>query len=188
MRGREMRTRCLLLVFYVCLILISGAPNVHADSFATIPASGDTSGPPGSTEGYGYTIVNSSATDWLEIIALDPVVFQNGIPDASIFDYPIIGPGATVSESYDGTLGLYQFTWDLSAPVGFVNSGTFDLTAEFFDGDPLNGGNDLGTSEVLSAPFSVTVAGAAVPEPCTMLLFGSGLVGLVAFKKRSQKA
>jgi hypothetical protein len=34
----------------------------------------------------------------------------------------------------------------------------------------------------------LTVIDTAVPEPCTMLLVGSGLVGLVAYRKRLKRA
>lgn len=47
-------------------------------------------------------------------------------------------------------------------------------------------GNDyrfLGCFDYLSAD-SIQTTSAPVPEPCTMILFGSGLLGLVGFQRK----
>ena len=104
------------------------------DWTVTLLPSPDLSGPPGSTLTWGYSIDNLSNTDWLVTTGVNAGVFLNGTPDSSVFDFPIIAP----ESSADGT--LYQFTWDPMAPIGFVNSGTFQITADYYSGDPSEGG------------------------------------------------
>ena len=67
---------------------------------------------------------------------------SNGTPTL-LFDFPILAPGGTVTEAFDSvnSIGLFELQWDVSAPVGFVNIGNFTLSGEWWDGDPLNGGN-----------------------------------------------
>jgi hypothetical protein len=48
-----------------------------------------------------------------------------------LFDFPDLGPGATVTEPFDPVngIGIYELQWDPSAPVGFVTrNGPHSLT------------------------------------------------------------
>src|ERR1035437_6525673 len=93
--------------------------------FTLLPADGNVFGSPGSTVGWGYSLANNDPTNWFLTILLNSDSFANGTPSL-LFDFPIVAPGATVSVPYDpGTAGLYELTWDIGAPVGFVNSGNF---------------------------------------------------------------
>jgi hypothetical protein len=154
-------------------------------TFDLIPASGAISGPPGSTIGWGYSITNESASDWLVTVGLNADSFLNGTPSL-LFDFPALAPTAAKTMPLDEATGagLYMLTWDSSAPVGFVNSGTFVLNAQWWDGDPLNGGSymmdALDTSQVYSATVSQTTG--VVPEPSTWLLLLTGF-GMLACRK-----
>jgi len=95
-----------------------------------------------------------------------------------------------VSSSADGLtgqplIGLTQFSLQLDDPTGFQFTTALTLPT------------DLSLSNFTSKSFRVSfgsfdIAGtldelsqtAAIPEPCTILLLGSGLVGLVAFRKK----
>lgn len=161
-------------------------------TFSTLPLDGAVSGEVGSTIGWGYTISNLDETNWLALSTLDSDLFQFGTPDASVFDYPILAPGASVSVPYDGLFGLFQLTWDLDAPVGFVNSGLFTAGADWYDGDPFGGGLFLDTAGQRSTPYSATAtamaASASVPEPSTLLLMVSGILAfLIASSRRHWK-
>ena len=63
--------------------------------------------------------------------------------------------------------GLFQLTWNGNAPVGFINSGTFILSSEYFATNPLTDPSaiDLGTAPDATAGYSASVSGA--PEPAT---------------------
>lgn len=155
--------------------------SVFADTFTfnTLPLSGNVSGPPGSTVGWGYTITNESLTDWLVTTNLSVDSFQNGIPN-SIFDFPILQPGTTLTLPFNAMqgLGLYEFTWDPTAPVGFINNGNFILSAEWWSGDPLAGGMFLAPAADANSAYTAAVAAAGVAEPSVLLLMAVGLVAL----------
>jgi hypothetical protein len=120
--------------------------------------------------------------------ALSADSFLNGTPTL-LFDFPIIAPGATVTEAFNaGTgTGLYQLTWNAGAPNGFVNSGLFILSAEWWDGDPLSGGSFIAGATDSSAPYAASVGASAVPEPRILLLlgFGAALVVWSAMRARA---
>lgn len=172
-----MRAGRALSILAVAFILMSHSPFAIADSFTfeTIPADGNVSGPAGSTVGWGYSITNQSLTDWLVTSGISAGTFFDGTPSA-IFDFPILAPGATSSVPFDAIdgLGLYALIWNATAPVGFVNSGTFDLSVEWWDGDPFAGGSFASAADG-TAPYTATVTPTPVPEPSTLLLMVLGL-------------
>ncbi len=143
-------------------------------SFSIFPTP-DISGAPGQTVGWGYQINNLDEFDWLVTSFLDAGPFLNATPSV-VFDFPILAPLQSVTVPYNGALfqGLYEVALDPGAPLGFVNSGTFTLTVDFWDGDPFAGGQLLSPGWVLEAPYSVTVS--TVPEPSGMSYFFAGLV------------
>ena len=181
----------LLALMIMGWVLQLGTPVAHAIpnwNFSLLPSGGDISGPAGSTIGWDYTITNLDTVNWLSLTGISADSFSNGTPDASVFDFPVVAPDSTVTLSYDGGFGLYQLTWDSSAPVGFVNSGTFVLSGEWYDGDPFSDGAFLDSAPDQSAAYSATVTNAGptpVPEPSTGLLLASGIAGLGLLRKRN---
>jgi hypothetical protein len=175
-----MKATCRHAAWLVLMLLVASA--AHADgvvSFSALPT--DISGSPGSTVGWGYSITNNTG-DWLETTNVDQGTFQHGTL-TPLFDYPVIAPGATVTENFvftNGTgidIGLAEFAWDANAPAGFVNSGLFALSYELFSGDPILdpiNAVDFGSGAV-SAPYSVTVSSTSVPEPGSLYLALSGI-------------
>jgi hypothetical protein len=99
--------------------------------------------------------------------------FSNGTPTL-LFDFPILAPSDSVTETFDSVdgIGLYELQWDVSAPVGFVNSGNFTLSGGWWDGDPLDGSNFLFDATDISLPYAATVTGSesSVPEPSSWWL------------------
>ena len=164
-----------ITIWALPLLVLLVSQTAYADpfSFSTIPASGTVIGGPGSTVGWGYSITNLSSTNWLILTALSAGTFALGTPDATIFDFPILGPGDSLTVAFvAGLSGLYQFTWDLNAPAGFENNGTFLLSAEFWSGDPFGGGLFVDFATDQSAPYIARVSSPStpVPEPPTLLL------------------
>ena len=172
--------------FALTLALFAG-PAAHAASFtfATLPATGVLSGAPGDTLGFGYFVENPSATDWLVITSLDAGTFLDGTPDASLFDFPVLAPGASLTTAFvAGTSGLFAFTWDAAAPLGSTNAGSFVLGAEWWSGDPLSGGVFLSLATPASAAYQVSV----VPEPAAALLVAASLALAVGWAVRVRRS
>jgi hypothetical protein len=166
----------LKVTLFIALVLVvfeqPAYPDMMSWTLSTDPSNGAVSGPQGGTAGWGYTIANQSTSAWLVLTDLssDPFLFGSAV---SIFDFPIVAPGATVAVPFDGANGLFQFTWDANAPLGFVNQGIFTASAEWWSGDPLAGGVFLQTALDQRASYSAAVSG--VPEPSGVLLLGAVL-------------
>jgi hypothetical protein len=174
-------------MIFVAVSVLGTIPDARANSFTfdLLPPSGSVFGEPGSTVGWGYSLENASATEWLLLSSVGSDPFLHGVPDGSIFDFPILGPGVILGTPYvPGTSGLFELTWDLTAPIGFANSGTFLVSAEWWDGDPFAGGAFLRFAIDQSAAYSATVTpNSAAPEPGVLLLVLAGLTG-IAWRKR----
>ena len=139
----------------------------------------------GVQSGWGYSLTNESSSLWLVSTGLSPGTFQHATPNL-IFDFPDLAPGATVNVSYDPITpaGLFEIRWDATVPPGFLNSGNFTLSAQWWSGDPLNGGTLVGAAPIATAPYSVGLN--PVPEPAGVGLLGLLLPALLmALRRRS---
>jgi len=149
--------------------------------FQTDPPSGLLFGGPGATVGYGYRIVNLDQTLWLVTTGLSAgtLVYATG---TSLFDFPVVGPGETAFLPYapSTSTGLYEIAIDAASPLGYVNSGAFVLSADFFTSDPSLGGVFFAAAEDQIAEYQITAApGACVPEPRLLWTTGLGLAILL---------
>src|SRR5579862_9497910 len=170
------------------LLFVTHLPILRADSytFTLIPATGSVSGPPGSTVGWGYQLDNMSASDWLVTSDLQAGTFLDGSPNA-LFDFPDLGPGNSVAVPFDPVTGsgLYELTWDGSAPIGFTNSGTFELDAQWWTGDPLTGGTFISDAPSIDVNYSAVVtAASSVPEPSSTILLLVIVLGMLGLRRR----
>jgi len=176
------------------LLLFSAAATVaFADptfTFNTVPLSGDISGAPGETIGWGYSITNNDSSDYLVLTNLDAGTFLNGSA-SGLFDFPILAPGETVTESFDAAIpqGLYELTWDPGAPDAFENSGEFTVTADWYDGDPSGSGSPIDGFTGITAiqPYSASVveSSVATPEPSGIAAVLVCLLGIVILRNRA---
>jgi len=169
-----------VVILLSMVTLISGAP-AWADgfTFSLLPSSGAIGGPPGSTVGWGYTITNDSSTDYLLLTSLNTTEdFQYGTP-TDLFEDTLflLAPDQTVAAYFNATTGagLFEFNWSSDAPLGFTNSGDFDLSGLFCDATLTN----CSVAPDEYAAYSVT----ATPEPSTVLLLISGVVFFWFMKK-----
>ncbi len=163
-------------VLVVVGILLSGSAAL-ADNYTFSLLSSNIQGPPGSTIGWGYSITNNSTSDWLVATDLNAGTIQFGVLDIiDYFDFPVIAPGATASQPFNAAAftGLAALTWDASAPVGFINLGNFDLSAQWWTADPFSGGSLIANATDAFAPYSATVV--PTPEPFSLMLLTTELV------------
>lgn len=177
--------RLAAILIAVCLFAVQTA---RADSLIFTVTPEDVSGPAGTTVGWGFSITNTSETDYLDISGIDSDLFSatDGTPDASIFLFPNLAPGETASQTYDPVdgLGLFQFTWNADVAAGTTESGQFRLMGAFCDPtvDQFCA-EDLSVSSVVlaTANYSATVTpsgSTTVPEPSSIALLLTGLCGL----------
>jgi hypothetical protein len=177
-------------VVRLVMVLVLAAPAVaEATPFGFALAEADISGEPGVTIGWGYSVSNDT-DDWLELTGLghEPLGGPTGVGGTfehavaqSLFLFPILAPHTTVAIAYASGSGLFELTWDGSAPVGFVNVGQFVVSGAFWDADPFDpaGANLLGFADDQIAPYSATVLAAGVPEPALLVLTGLGLAASI---------
>lgn len=170
------------------LLICTKALPADSFQFSLIPENGSVAGSAGTSVGWGYSITNQSSADWLLTTDLTSDPFLHATPTL-LFDFPTIAPGQTVTEPFNASTatGLYEITWDSGAPDGFVNTGNFVLSAQWWDGDPLSGGTEIAAAPDASAAYSATASAVVnnAPEPSAWLLAGSGLI--VLMRMRSKK-
>ena len=186
------------ILYWIALVLATllTAHAAWADSLTFTVTPTDVSGPAGTTVGWGFTITNNPNTtgDFLDISGIDSDLFAatDGTPDASIFLFPNLASGQSVTQLYDGVagLGLFQFTWNLGLATGTTEAGEFRLYGAFCDPtvDHFCAEDDSVKSVVLAtANYSATVSaapGTSVPEPSSILMLLLGLCGIGFFHRR----
>lgn len=162
-------------------ICFSALPGMAAQVYTfSISGPENVTGPSGlpTLTGWGYSIHNESSSDWLVTTNLTAGAFLYATPTL-LFDFPDVAPGATADVRYDPvtSAGLYQILWNANTPSGFVNSGTFTLGAQWWNGNPLSGGRFLSDASNTSQPYSASFT--TTPEPETVGLAGLALLVIV---------
>jgi hypothetical protein len=184
------------------LILSSAARADGAPALTLNPVNGAISGAPGATVGWGFTLTNG--TDFLVVSSSDFCVgvitspCSNSLGTYTDFigpQFQVVGPSpesATFTESFNllAQTGVGSFTINPGALPGESVTGEIVVTFDLFSVSP----NDptfnptldtLSTGNMLTAGASVSVAGATtIPEPSSIVLLGSGLLGLVSLLRR----
>lgn len=156
-------------VVFAGIVLSRSTALAASFTFSLLPENGQVAGPPDSAVGWGYSITNPSPTDWLVTSGLNADSFLFGTPTA-LFDFPDVAPAHTITVPYvAGTpAGLYEFTWDAAAPHDFTNFGRFTLSAEWWSGNPFNGGTFIQFAPDVTQRYSATVT-EPIPEPSTFV-------------------
>ncbi len=161
------------------LIFASGGLSADSYTFSLIPSNGSINGAPGSLIGWGYSITNDSASNWLDALAVNAGIFRFATLDSGdYFDFPLVAPDSTVTVSFTPAgasgfgAGLAALTWDFDAPLNFTNSGNFVLSACWAN----SSGTCITAAPDEDAAYSATAASA--PEPSTVAMVGLMVVVL----------
>ncbi len=141
--------------------------------------------------------LNTGESYTFDFLSIDLAGTGGGLFDISAvlaFDSPVIesssaegGGGWLTTQNFFGSFTAGSLTWSDNTPDYFEIDGNY-ITVDFLDLT----GCAVGQSFIVQAVvtnYGSTNPGAPVPEPATMLLFGTGLVGLagVARMKKVQK-
>lgn len=124
-----MRNRLFWQPLILAGLFISLAGSASADVvYNLLPSDGNVSGPPRSLVGWGYSLTNTDPSNWFMSTNLNSDSFSNGTP-ALLLISPLLAPGGAVTEAFDpvNSLGLFELQWDVTAPVGLVNSGKIHI-------------------------------------------------------------
>jgi hypothetical protein len=164
------------------------ATSALAGTLTALP-DGSIAGSPGSTIGWGYSLSNSDPNFWYLPTSISLPSFSIGTPTV-LFDYPAVGPMDTVTETYNGTLGLLQLTINANAAIGSSNSGPVVLYGEYWTGDPYTDPTAAFDADApdLTASITGTVSAVATtPEP-SLTWAAAGLLSalLVMHRRRSR--
>jgi hypothetical protein len=191
-------------VFYLLTIsVISVAAGRASPIFSLGPLDGALSGSAGSVVGWGFTITDTtdflvvsetdfcvSATQASDLPCASQVQSLGTYTDFSASDFVVVGPApysTTVTQDFDpgGPAGFGSFAINGNAVAGTVLSGGIAVIYDLFDGDPANGGAQIGGDNFIALPASVTVVPSVqTPEPGTMAPLGLAAVGLMLLRRR----
>jgi hypothetical protein len=161
------RFKYLFASVFVLAAIQTRAWSEESITFKLTPPSAKLFCHPGDRVGWGYVVRNNSDRYWLVTKNLNTDAFRYGTP-AALFDFPSLPPGGVKAIPYAPSqrTGLYEFTWESAAPDGFSNAGEFILDSEWWSGDPLNGGKQIGSAPRTSATYeTATSSGGASRAP-----------------------
>lgn len=169
----------------IVLVLMAAAfaTCAQADTLTLTPTSGVVGGLPGTAVGWGFTLTDTSTTNWL---VLNDSYFVGSPVYGSYVDYVVsnfyvAGPGSPLQVTWDqGSLsGTGEFDIYATDQSGIPIPGTINVDYTVFSEDPTSVNFDP-SSFVATGTFSDPVQIQVTPEPASwILLMGVALMAFV---------
>ena len=206
-----------LLLVAAALLLWTASASADTYTVTALPGLGVSHTTPGSTVGWGYSITNNSATNWLVVYGLSTGSNPYVTPNPYFFDFPSIAPGTSRIVPYNP---YSPYGHSFMAANGHAHSvknlpfnpvtnpfnalGLYEVTfnpktpmGTVFSGNFvisaawMNGDPDTNRSaQIMSFASDASASYRAVvtPEPASLTLVGMGIFGLAfGIRKNSRK-
>jgi len=190
------------IIVALCAVIFTALAHADTLTLATIPASGDVAGEPGTAVGWGFILTDSSSTDWIELNdsyvsgSLDTGIYGTYVDYLTLTNAPlyVAGPAPespTVNQpwvpSATPPLGLGEFDLYITAPPGLTLSDDINVDYTLFTQDPNSPTFDPSASFDGTGTFSVAVQVQSTPEPASMTLVGGALLPLLLAIRRRRR-
>jgi len=126
-----------------------------------------------------FNITNSTGATWTDftIVVGAPEAYASGPNESFFLGYSGSGSAASASITAPYTSGpnssIYPNEYNVTG-ISIASGSTYSFTVDVVAGEP--GWSVYGSPSVGEGPPTV-------PEPCTILLLGSGLAGLAAYRR-----
>jgi hypothetical protein len=182
------------VLLFVAVAVFAACVQADTLSLTLIPTGGEVAGAPGTVVGWGFTLTDTVADEW---VVLDDSYVGGGLNSGlygSYSDYVssqfvVAGPSpesSPVAEPWvQGVSGTGEFDLFAIVPPGTLITGTISVDYDLFSDDPNDPNFDPGADFIGSGTFKDTASILVTPEPASwLLLLSTVLVPFVPAARR----